>query len=188
MELYGRKSGSIPQKIVIHLLEIVLLWVSWWMLLQSGVRLAARTLGIPNSSAVQFRRMLLFAMLILPTAQAIDGIDLLAVVTFLAGSAINTIAEILRKQWKDQPENKGKLYTCGLFKWSMHINYFGDLLWVSAYALLTRNIYSLSIPVFLFCFFAFYNIPKLDSYLRQHYGAAFDEYARKTRKFIPFLY
>ena len=37
--------------------------------------------------------------------------------------------------FKRRPENKGKLFTGGLFAVSMHPNYFGDLLWVSGYAL-----------------------------------------------------
>lgn len=76
----------------------------------------------------------------------------------------------------------------GFFKYSMHINYFGDILWVIAYAVITRNWYSVSIPIFLFSFFVFYNIPKLDKYLQEKYGNSFEVYAIRTRKFIPFIY
>ena len=69
----------------------------------------------------------------------------------------------------------------------MHINYFGDLLWVLGYAFVTNNLYSFLIPLFLFCFFYFYNIPKLDAYLAERYQDAFEEYRRKTKRFIPFV-
>ena len=36
--------------------------------------------------------------------------------------------------------------------------------------------------------FVFVNIPVLDSHLHDHYGGAFDDYARRTRKLIPFVY
>ena len=36
MELYGQNSKSIPQKIIIHLIEILMLWLSYWILFQSG--------------------------------------------------------------------------------------------------------------------------------------------------------
>lgn len=62
------------------------------------------------------------------------------------------------------------------------------MLWVTAYALITRNWYAVSIPVFLFCFFAFYNAPKLDKYLNNKYGAAFKRYAETTKMLIPFIY
>jgi protein-S-isoprenylcysteine O-methyltransferase Ste14 len=70
----------------------------------------------------------------------------------------------------------------------MHINYFGDVLWVSACAILTRNWYSAIIPALLFVFFVAYNIPKLDKYLRGKYGADFEEYSRRTKRFVPFVY
>ena len=115
-------------------------------------------------------------------------VEIIAMLLFLFGSFLNTGSELARDIWKRRPENRGHLYTTGPFRYSMHINYFGDLLWVSAYALLTRNWYSISVPIFLFCFFAFYNIPKLDAYLKSKYGGQFEEYQRKTKKFIPFLY
>jgi protein-S-isoprenylcysteine O-methyltransferase Ste14 len=36
--------------------------------------------------------------------------------------------------------------------------------------------------------FVFVNIPVLDAHLHDHYGSAFDEYAQRTRKLIPFVY
>ena len=101
---------------------------------------------------------------------------------------LNSAGEILRNQWKKSPENIGKIYTDGFFKYSRHINYFGDLLWVIAYAMITKNVWSISIPIFLFSFFAFYNAPKLDKYLKEKYGNDYDEYAKKTKMLIPFIY
>ncbi|MEO6832998.1 MAG: hypothetical protein ABI378_10855 [Chitinophagaceae bacterium] len=61
-------------------------------------------------------------------------------------------------------------------------------LWIPNNALFIKNWYSASIPVLLFCFFAFYNAPKLDKYLAEKYGKGFEEYARKTKMLVPFLY
>jgi protein-S-isoprenylcysteine O-methyltransferase Ste14 len=44
------------------------------------------------------------------------------------------------------------------------------------------------IPVLMLAGFVSVNIPVLDSYLRDHCGPVFDEYARLTGKLIPFLY
>jgi protein-S-isoprenylcysteine O-methyltransferase Ste14 len=101
---------------------------------------------------------------------------------------LNSGGEILRDKWKKKPENKGKIYTGGFFKYSRHINYFGDLVWVSAYAILTRNLGPVIIPVLLFIFFAFINAPKLDRYLKQKYGKSYDDYASKTKILIPYIY
>jgi protein-S-isoprenylcysteine O-methyltransferase Ste14 len=229
MKLYEHKGKSLPQKIVIHILEIFFIWLSYEILFKGVGALMAENFGILNASHSTGRRIIVFvfsvitfirlafmmfyllrrgipwgeaisvplafaiyyigfSLFVLPTTLTIDCIDILGIAIFLIGSSLNTTAEVLRDKWKSVPENAGKIYTGGLFAYSMHINYFGDLLWVSAYAILTRNIFSISIPVFIFCFFAFYNIPKLDKHLHEHYGKGFEEYARRTKKFIPFIY
>ncbi len=119
---------------------------------------------------------------------SLDIFDLLGITVYLVGSYLNTASELQRFIWKKDPNNKGKLYTINLFSYSMHINYFGDLLWVLGYAILTRNIYSFIIVALLFLFFAFFNIPKLDKYLAEKYKEQFYEYKTKTKKFIPFIY
>lgn len=129
-----------------------------------------------------------FSLFVLPESTPLDGLDLFAVVLFLLGSLLNTGGEVLRDRWKRKPANKGKIYTGGFFKYSRHINYFGDLLWVAAYALVTRNWYAVTIPVLLFFFFAFYNAPKLDQYLKEKYGADYEGYAKRTKMLIPFIF
>ncbi len=62
----------------------------------------------------------------------------------------------------------------------MHINFFGDIVWVTAYALVAGHWLGAAIPVMLFCLFAFYNVPMLDDYLRVRYGNA-----SKTMKHAP---
>ncbi len=195
MELYGQKSKSIPQKIIIHILEIFFIILSYWILFLHGGDFIQNKLGIYNAVNAFNRRIIIFlfniviffrlgfmmfyllkrkipweesisvpfafalyylgfTLFVLPINKNIDWFDFLAIAIFIEGCFTNTSSELLRDIWKQKYENKGKLYTKGLFKYSVHINYFGDLLWVSAYALITRNLYSIAIPIFLFCFFA----------------------------------
>ncbi|MGC1783473.1 MAG: hypothetical protein WA708_13195 [Acidobacteriaceae bacterium] len=44
------------------------------------------------------------------------------------------------------------------------------------------------IPSIMLAGVVFANIPVLYSHLHDHYGAAFDEYAARTSKLIPFVY
>ncbi len=118
----------------------------------------------------------------------LDWIDGIAVFLFLVGSLINTLSEVLRHQWKKNNWNKGKLYTGGLFRYAIHINYFGDVIWVSGFALLTRVIWAGLIPFFLILMFVLLNIPHHDKYLRKKYGKEFEKYEKETKKFIPFVY
>jgi protein-S-isoprenylcysteine O-methyltransferase Ste14 len=229
MELYGKRSKSIPQKIVIHLIEILLLWLSYWILFQNGGTWIESKLHIHNPTEQTDRRIIIFvfniitfirlsytlivllkrkipweesisvplafalyyigfSLFVLPTSKSLDSLDFIAIALFIVGSVLNSGSEILRDKWKKKPENKGKIYIEGFFRYSRHINYFGDILWVIAYAIITRNWYATIIPVFLFCFFAFYNAPKLDSYLKSKYGKDYDDYASKTKMLIPFIY
>jgi steroid 5-alpha reductase family enzyme len=84
------------------------------------------------------------------TSGPVDWIDGVAIGLFCAGSFINTYSEILRDIWRKKPENRDKLYTGGPFQYARHINYFGDILWGSGLALLTRNAWSALIPLCLF--------------------------------------
>lgn len=101
---------------------------------------------------------------------------------------LNAVSELLRKPFKDNPANKGKLYTGGLIRHAIHINYFGDCLWVLGLALRSNNFYSLLIPLVLFLVFVFGYIPKSDDYLQNKYGEQFTAYKKKTKKLIPFIW
>ncbi len=118
----------------------------------------------------------------------IDPIDYIAIGIFFIGSFINTGSEFQRKRFKDRPENKGKLYTRGLFSFSRHINYFGDFVWTIGWALMTRNWWSAIMPIFCILGFVFFSIPMLTKYLEEQYKDQYREWASRTKKLIPFIY
>jgi steroid 5-alpha reductase family enzyme len=110
------------------------------------------------------------------------------IVLYIAGSFINTASEYLRFRWKKNPANRGKLYSGGLFKYSRHINYFGDVILFTGFAMFTGSVYPFIIPAAMLILFVVVNIPMLDKYLHEKYGNDFDEYANHTKKLIPFVY
>jgi protein-S-isoprenylcysteine O-methyltransferase Ste14 len=142
-------------------------------------------LTIPFAFAIYYIGFSLFSG---PVGRGFSIPGIIGIVLFASGALINTLSELVRDKWKRDPANKGKLYTGGLFRYSMHINYFGDLVWVLGLALITGNPWALLVPVLLFCFFAFYNAPMLDRHLAAKYGKAFEEYAGRTKKIIPFIF
>jgi steroid 5-alpha reductase family enzyme len=115
-------------------------------------------------------------------------LDLVALVLFFLGSFLNSFSEIQRKWWKADTANKGLCYTKGLFRYSMHINYFGDTVLFTGWCLFTYNFWTLGLPFLMGCTFVFFHIPDLDSYLADRYGDAFITYSENTKKFIPFIY
>ena len=107
---------------------------------------------------------------------------------FVIGSCLNTGSEILRHQWKRDPRNQGKIYDKGLFRYSMHINYFGDVVWATGMALISGSIWIFLIPLYMSGGFIFLHIPRLDKYLKERYGDQYEAYASKTKKLIPYIY
>jgi len=115
-------------------------------------------------------------------------VAILGILLFLFGSWINSYSEYQRHAWKQNPDNKGKLYTQGLFRFSRHPNYLGDVILFSGMSLIAGAWFTAAIPAIMLAGFVFTNIPMLDSHLHDHYGAAFDDYAKQTSKLIPYIY
>jgi len=120
--------------------------------------------------------------------QPLAFLDWGGILFYIAGSYVGTASEYSRHLWKARPENQGRLYTEGLFRYSRHINYFGDLLLFGGYALLTRLPWTGIVPLAMCLNFVFFIIPAHDAYLTARYGSEFDDYAQRTRKLVPFLY
>ena len=120
--------------------------------------------------------------------QIVGVVDLIGILLYLSGSSINTQSEYYRHVWKLKEENRGRLYTEGLFSLSMHINYFGDIVLFTGFAMVTCSLSMLVIPLVMAVNFVFIIIPSLDRYLEKKYKDEFRDYSKKTKKFIPLIY
>jgi len=76
-------------------------------------------------------------------------VEIIGILLYLSGSYINTHSEYSRHVWKLKEENKGRLYTEGLFSLTMHINYFGDIVLFTGLALVTHSLRMLIIPLIM---------------------------------------
>ncbi|MBI4042485.1 MAG: DUF1295 domain-containing protein [Deltaproteobacteria bacterium] len=122
------------------------------------------------------------------TRVPVGGWDWIAALFYLFGSFLNTGSELQRHWWKMRAENKGKLYTEGLFSWARHINYFGDTVLLAGWVILSRQGWAGLIPLLVAAGFVFFHIPVLTRYLQNKYKGEFEAYALRTKKFIPFFY
>ena len=118
----------------------------------------------------------------------LDYVEAVGVFLYVAGSYLGTASEYSRHLWKNRPENRGHLYTKGLFRYSRHVNYFGDLLLFTGLAILTGQVWAGFVPLAMGVNFVFVLIPAHDAYLAMRYGAEFTEYAQTTKKLVPLLY
>eukprot|EP00934_Nitzschia_sp_Nitz4_P005844 Nitzschia sp. Nitz4//scaffold176_size46146//650//1330//NITZ4_007185-RA/size46146-processed-gene-0.59-mRNA-1//-1//CDS//3329538994//5834//frame0 len=112
----------------------------------------------------------------------------LALLLYVLGSYLNTWSELQRKIWKQDPQNKGRCYTLGLFSLSRNINYFGDTVLFTGWALVAGNWWNAWAPIMMALSFYFHHIPDKEKYLAERYAADWPAYLEKTpAAFIPWI-
>lgn len=113
---------------------------------------------------------------------------------WLAGFAIEVVADQQKQHFRHAPENKGKFINVGLWSWSRHPNYFGEIvLWVgvsiialpvlSGWQLLT-----LISPIFItFLLTRVSGVPMLEARADKKWGgqADYEAYKANTSVLIP---
>lgn len=120
--------------------------------------------------------------------QRIGFIEIIGVVFFLIGSYLNSRSEHLRNIWKQKKEHVGRLYTEGLFKYAIHINYLGDIILFAGLAMVANSLKLLFVPGSMALIFIMILIPLKEEYLKEKYGDEFRDYKSNTKKLIPFIY
>lgn len=106
---------------------------------------------------------------------------------YAIGSIMSNLCQLQRKWFKQDPKNKGKLYTKGLFSISRHPNYFGDLLLFTGWYGLSENYYTFIVPLLMFFNFYFNEIPNLEAYLKLKYSKQWKQYQTNVKSLIPFV-
>lgn len=121
-------------------------------------------------------------------SKPIGLIEFIGILFFLMGSYLNSASEYLRYSWKKEDENAGRVYTGGLFKYAVNINYFGDIVLFIGLAAIAHQVELLIVPASMGLIFILILIPLKDNYLKQKYGEEFVKYAAKTKTLIPLIY
>lgn len=111
--------------------------------------------------------------------------DLLAVTLYLAGTAVHFGSDLQKVRFKSRPENQHKLLMEGFWSWCRHPNYFGDFLIYVSFALIGGSLWAWVAPVLNAAQYLFDAIPKNERWAAEHYGPAWEAYARRTKRFIP---
>ncbi|MEA2020392.1 MAG: DUF1295 domain-containing protein [Patescibacteria group bacterium] len=114
--------------------------------------------------------------------------DLLGLIIWVVGFSFESLADWQLYKFKKDPDNKGKLLTTGLWKYSRHPNYFGEvLLWWGVFLLALAHPYGLvsiigplAITILIL---KVSGIPLLEK--KMEGNAEFEEYKKKTSVFVP---
>lgn len=113
---------------------------------------------------------------------------------WLAGFLIEVVADAQKRAFRADPENADKFINTGLWAWSRHPNYFGEIvLWtgmaVMALPVLAGGLWlALVSPVFVaFLLLKVSGVPLLEKHGREKWGddSAYQAYLKRTPTLIP---
>ncbi len=126
---------------------------------------------------------------------AISLLAWLGVIIWAMGVVIESIADYQKNQFTKKPSNKGRFINSGIWSWSRHPNYFGEILvWVGVYLAavtaldLPAALIGLTSPVFITVLLLFVSgIPILEKTADARWGTEpeFQTYKRRTNLLIP---
>ncbi|MBM3792176.1 MAG: DUF1295 domain-containing protein [Acidobacteria bacterium] len=115
-------------------------------------------------------------------------IDALGAAVWLIGFGFEAIGDLQLAQFKSNPDNRGRVITSGLWKYTRHPNYFGEVtLWWGAWLIACsipggwKTVFGPAMITLLILFVS--GIPLLE---KKHEGnVEFMEYRRRTSAFFP---
>jgi steroid 5-alpha reductase family enzyme len=126
--------------------------------------------------------------------QEFDIFAIIGLLVWLFGFGIEVIADWQKSQFRAEPENKGKFINTGLWAWSRHPNYFGEIvLWtgvaiVALPVLQGWQLLTLVSPVFITILLTrISGIPLLEARADEKWGgqADYEDYKANTPVLIP---
>ena len=129
-----------------------------------------------------------FSALLYGPSTSLDTLQYVGIGLFGVGLLTEFVSEVQRKQFKDNPANKGKNYTGGLFSLARHINYGGYTIWRTGLALTSGN-YWLAALAFTWHTWDFTTraVPSLTLHCREKYGESWKKFEHDTQ-YILFPY
>lgn len=120
--------------------------------------------------------------------------DYVGIVVWVFGWAVEIVSDNQKSYWRSLPENKGQFINYGLWYYSRHPNYFGEMtLWwgiffISLEVLDKSQYLAILSPIFVFCLIYFVSgVGMLEKRADEKFGDRDDywEYKRNTSCLIP---
>ncbi len=114
--------------------------------------------------------------------------DGFAILVYGIGTLVHFGSDYQKQRFKARPDSQGKLLKTGFWALCRHPNYFGDFLIYIAFALIGGRLWGWVAPVLNFLQYRFDAIPKSERWAAARYGAQWEEYQKRVKMFIPFVY
>lgn len=118
-----------------------------------------------------------------------NGLTVLGVGLFAFGFVIESVADAQLAGFKHDPANQGRVMTHGLWSWSRHPNYFGELVlwWGIGLVALPAPLGVLALvgsATISFLLLRVSGVPMLEEQMKKR-GPAYAEYIARTSAFVP---
>jgi steroid 5-alpha reductase family enzyme len=128
--------------------------------------------------------------------EPLGAIGIAGILIWAAGMLIEIIADRQKSNFKANPDNKGRFINTGLWAWSRHPNYFGEIvLWIGMAIVAIPVLHgwqwaTLISPVFVaFLLMKVSGVPLLEAKADDRWGGEdeYEDYKRRTPVLIPKL-
>ncbi|MDD3995458.1 MAG: DUF1295 domain-containing protein, partial [Bacilli bacterium] len=122
--------------------------------------------------------------------EKLNLLNIFGIIIWIIGYIFEVVGDYQLKKFIKNSNNKGKIMTSGLWKYTRHPNYFGEsVMWWGIF-LITINsslgYFGIISPIFITFLLVFVSgIPLLEK--KYENNKEFQEYAKKTSKFIPWF-
>jgi steroid 5-alpha reductase family enzyme len=126
-------------------------------------------------------------------AEPLGTMTIVGAATWLTGFSIEVVADRQKRRFRTSPEGRGRFITTGLWAWSRHPNYFGEItLWIGIAlialpALSGWQLVTLISPIFVFVLLTrISGVPLLEARADERWGGEADYEAYKSRTPVLF--
>ena len=126
--------------------------------------------------------------------EPLGAVGILGIVVWSIGILIEIIADRQKSKFREDPDNKGKFINVGLWAWSRHPNYFGEIVLWTGMAIIAVPVLqgwqwaTLISPVFVaFLLTRVSGIPLLEEKADERWGGQedYEAYKRRTPVLVP---
>ena len=135
-----------------------------------------------------------FAVITGGVREPLGVVGIVGIAIWVFGIAIEIVADRQKSKFKDDPANDGKFIDTGLWAWSRHPNYFGEIVLWTGVAIVAIPVLhgwqwaTLISPVFVaFLLIKVSGIPMLEERADERWGGQddYEDYKRRTPVLIP---